>query len=260
MGEFYSPLVDGRNHFAPAGRAKIIRPYINIHCIMFIQANDLWKTYTNSLGQTDREVLCGLDLEVAKGEKVAIMGPSGSGKTTLLNLLGTLDVADRGSITIGGRLISGLSPAEMLAFRNRSAGFVFQFHHLLPQCTLWENVLLPTLAAKGSQADASRHAEELLNYMGVWEQRNNKPGELSGGECQRAAVARALINRPELLLADEPTGSLDAENATLLVDLLTQINKDMGVTLVIATHAAEIAGRMDRRCQIRNGKLECTQS
>ena len=226
---------------------------------MFLQAKDLWKTYTNSLGKTVREVLCGLDLEVAKGEKVAIMGPSGSGKTTLLNLLGTLDVADRGSITIGGRLISGMPQPEMLAFRNRQAGFVFQFHHLLPQCTLWENVLLPTIALKEGRADASIHAEELLKYMGVWEQRNNKPGELSGGECQRAAVARALINRPELLLADEPTGSLDAENASLLIDLLTRISEEMQVTLVIATHSAEIAGRMDRTCQIRNGRLECAR-
>lgn len=223
---------------------------------MYIEASNLWKAYTNSLGKTVSQVLKGLDLQVDRGEKIAIMGPSGSGKTTLLNLLATLDKADEGAIMIDGKHIRGMKPADMLAFRNKKTGFVFQFHHLLPQCTLLENVLLPALASKNAGQPAAQHAEELLTYMGIWSLRNNKPGELSGGECQRAAVARALVNKPDLLLADEPTGSLDAENASMLVDLLVRINHDMGVTMVIATHAPEVARQMDRVCLISDGRLQ----
>lgn len=224
--------------------------------IMYIEASNLWKAYTNNLGKRVSQVLKGLDMQVDGGEKIAIMGPSGSGKTTLLNLIATLDKADEGSIAINGENIRGMKPADMLAFRNKKMGFVFQFHHLLPQCTLLENVLLPTLASKHTQINPAQHAEELLTYMGIWSLRNNKPGELSGGECQRAAVARALVNKPELLLADEPTGSLDAENARLLIDLLVRINHDMGVTMVMATHAPEIAKRMDRVYLIDDGQLQ----
>ncbi len=223
---------------------------------MYIEARNLWKAYTNTLGKTVSQVLKGLDMQVHQGERVAIMGPSGSGKTTLLNLLATLDTADEGTITIDGLAIRGMKPADMLAFRNQKAGFVFQFHHLLPQCTLLENVLLPTLASEQQEVSAAQHAKELLTYMGIWSLRNNKPGELSGGEGQRAAVARALINKPELLFADEPTGSLDAENAGMLVDLLVRINHDMGVTMVIATHAPEIAKRMDKVYLISEGRLQ----
>lgn len=223
---------------------------------MFIAAKGLCKSYKNSIGKIDRDVLKELDLSVEKGDMIAIMGPSGSGKTTLLNILGTLDAADKGSLTVDGNQIFGMSNNEMLLFRNRSLGFVFQFHHLLPQCTLWENVLLPTLAIKTSQHQASLRAEQLLRYMNIWDVRNHKPAELSGGECQRAAIARALINQPALLLADEPTGSLDKENAELLAELLISINKETGVTLIVATHSSNMAGKMNKVYSLEDGKLQ----
>jgi lipoprotein-releasing system ATP-binding protein len=223
---------------------------------MQIKVENLIKTYQQSKGNAHREVLKSLNLEITEGEKVAIMGPSGSGKTTLLNLIGTLDVPTEGQIKIEGQLISEMSSEEMLYFRSKNVGFVFQFHHLLPQCTLLENVLLPSLTQKGDKKMFIQHAEELLTYLGVWKQRNNKPEALSGGECQRAAVARALSNKPKILLADEPTGSLDNKNATLLIDLLVDINQKMNITLIIATHSLEIAQRMDKIFTINDGKLE----
>jgi lipoprotein-releasing system ATP-binding protein len=222
---------------------------------ILIKAENLHKTYRNALGGAERQVLISLDLALGKKEKIAIMGPSGSGKTTLLNLIGTLDTPDSGVIRFEGRPLSDMDKNQVLAFRNQTAGFVFQFHHLLPQCTLLENVLLPTLPMKGDRSAASRRAGELLQFMGIWEQRHNKPAELSGGECQRAAVARALINQPKILLADEPTGSLDEENAALLMDLLMGINEEMGVSLVVATHSPAIARRMDKTYRIAEGKL-----
>lgn len=223
--------------------------------IPLLQAEDLHKTYRNTLEGAERPVLRGLSLELAAGGKVAVMGPSGSGKTTLLHLIGSLDRPDRGIIRYEGRSLSDMSERQVLAFRNRHTGFVFQFHHLLPQCTLLENVLLPTLPQKGRQSAAVQRAEELLRFMGIWERRQQKPGELSGGECQRAAVARALINGPRMLLADEPTGSLDEKNATVLMDLLTDINREMGIALVLATHAPAIAARMDCTYRIADGRL-----
>lgn len=222
---------------------------------MIINAKNLAKKYLQSHGGSEREVLINLDLEVLAGERIALMGPSGSGKTTLLNLLGTLDKPDKGQISIDNKLLSELSDNEILNFRNKKAGFVFQFHNLLPQCTIIENVLLPALPNKGDKSEIYKKAEDLLEYMGIWELRNNKPNELSGGECQRAAVARALINSPELILADEPTGSLDAKNAEALIDLLIDINKKMNVTLIIATHSKSIAKRMDKVYTIIEGKL-----
>jgi lipoprotein-releasing system ATP-binding protein len=223
---------------------------------MRITAKKLYKTYHKSLDAAKREVLTGLDMEINSGEKIAIMGPSGCGKTTLLNLLGTLDTPDSGEIILGEKKLNGLNQKEILALRNEQIGFVFQFHHLLPQCTLWENVLLPTLPQKGRKSVFYQRAEELLKFMGLWDYRNSKPGELSGGECQRTAVVRALINQPMLLLADEPTGSLDEKNARLLMDYLVNINRDMKITLVIATHSMEIAKRMDKVYGIRDGKLK----
>ncbi|MFO7999321.1 MAG: ABC transporter ATP-binding protein [Bacteroidales bacterium] len=222
---------------------------------MQIQVKNLYKTYRNTLGGIEREVLRGLNLQVGSGEKIAVTGPSGSGKTTLLNLIGTLDKPDKGEIHIGNLSLSDMKADQILSFRNRTAGFVFQLHHLLPQCTLLENVLLPTLPLKGDKTGFNDRAKDLLKLMGIWEQRDNKPGELSGGECQRAAVARALINQPRILLADEPTGSLDAKNADLLIDLLSSINKEMGITLLIATHAKSVSSRMDLVYGITEGKL-----
>lgn len=222
---------------------------------MQITATNIYKTYRKSLDAASRDVLLGLDMEVSSGEKLAIMGPSGSGKTTLLNLLGTLDNPDKGKIVFGNDDLGTLSESEILELRNRKIGFVFQFHYLLPQCTLWENVLLPTLPIKVDKKEFHQRAEELLKYMKLWEYRNSKPDELSGGECQRTAVARALINQPSLLLADEPTGSLDEKNAGQLMDLLVNINKEMGITLIIATHSIDIAQKMDKIFKIKNGKL-----
>jgi lipoprotein-releasing system ATP-binding protein len=227
---------------------------------MQISVNNLCKTYHKSLDKAKRVVLEGLNLDVPAGQKIAIMGPSGSGKTTLLKLLGTLDTPDSGQIVLGERDISALQSYEILKIRNREIGFVFQFHNLLPQLTLWENVLLPVLPRKEAKEESYRHASELLKLMGLYDYRNSKPDELSGGECQRAAVARALINRPGLLLADEPTGSLDQNNALMLMDLLIKINREMKVTLIIATHSAEIASLMDRIYSIRDGKLQSIAS
>jgi lipoprotein-releasing system ATP-binding protein len=223
---------------------------------MQITVTNLYKTYHKSLDSAKREVLKGLELKAASGEKIAIMGPSGCGKTTLLNLMGTLDTPDSGEIVLGDFRLKDLASNDILTLRNQRIGFVFQFHHLLPQCTLWENVLLPTLPQKGDKKDFHQRAEDLLNLMGLWEYRNSKPGELSGGECQRTAVARALINQPQILFADEPTGSLDEKNAGMLMDLLVRINSEMKITLVIATHSMEIAKRMDRIYGIREGKLK----
>jgi len=222
---------------------------------MNISIKNLSKSYRQSIGGSVRTVLSDLDLEIASGETVAIMGPSGSGKTTLLNLIGTLDKPDAGSIRLGSSLVSEMSEKVVLEFRNQQAGFVFQFHNLLPQCTLLENILLPTLPTKGDKSALHQWAVELMAFLGIQEQQNNKPGELSGGECQRAAVARALINAPTLLLADEPTGSLDQNNAVQLIDLLLDLHQKMNVTLVIATHSKTIAQRMDRIYTIQEGKL-----
>jgi lipoprotein-releasing system ATP-binding protein len=223
---------------------------------MQISASNLCKTYHKSLDKAKRVVLDGLSIEVPAGQKIAIMGPSGSGKTTLLNLLGTLDTPDTGKIVLEGRDISTLQSNEILRIRNKEIGFVFQFHNLLPQLTLWENILLPVLPRKEAKEECYQHASELLKLMGLYDFRYSKPSELSGGECQRAAVARALINRPGLLLADEPTGSLDQNNAMLLMDLLIKINQEMKLTLIIATHSMEIASRMDKIFSIREGKLQ----
>jgi ABC-type lipoprotein export system ATPase subunit len=222
---------------------------------MNISVKNLSKSYRQSMGGAVRTVLSDLDLEIASGETIAIMGPSGSGKTTLLNLLGTLDKPDSGSIKLGDKLVSDMTETEVLDFRNQQAGFVFQFHNLLPQCTLLENILLPTLPNKGDKSALHRWAVELMVFLGIQDQQNNKPSELSGGECQRAAVARALINAPTLLLADEPTGSLDQRNATQLIDLLLNLHQKMNVTLVVATHSKTIAQRMNRIYTIQEGKL-----
>lgn len=222
---------------------------------MLLTLKNIRKSYTSRYGKITRTVLNALDLSVERGEKIAIVGPSGSGKTTLLNLIGTLDIPDDGEIIFDGNEISSLNNNELAAFRNQKIGFIFQFHHLLPQLTLWENIMIPTLPMKTNPDIAGQRAEELLKTTGVWEQRYQKPGELSGGECQRAAVVRALINEPDLLLADEPTGALDEENATGLSKLLTGINEEKGITLIIVTHSMELAKKMDRIYLLKNGSL-----
>ena len=220
-----------------------------------IQAIHIHKSFQNELGHVDRKVLTDLNLEVEKSDCIALMGPSGSGKTTLLNILGTLDVPDQGDLLFDGQSVQAFKEKDLLEFRSRKIGFVFQFHHLLPQLNLLENVLLPTLAVGKSTRDDLGRAEQLLVDMNVWEQRFNKPGELSGGECQRAAVVRALMNRPEVILADEPTGSLDQVHADILMDHFLKINEKEGVTFIIATHANRIAERMNRVLRLENGGI-----
>ena len=204
-----------------------------------------------------RPVLNDLSLQVEEGERIAILGPSGSGKTTLLNLVGGLDSPDEGSVKFRGLDITSYSSEEIDRFRNREVGFVFQFHHLLPQCTLLENVLVPTLVRsdRATRAQDAQRAEALMKRVGIWEFRNKLPGILSGGECQRAAVVRAMINAPSILLADEPTGALDRENVENMANLLLELNQEDGLTLLVVTHSMDLARKMGRTLEIRNGVL-----
>ncbi len=200
------------------------------------------------------EVLADVSLQLAGGEAVAITGPSGSGKSTLLNILGALDLPTRGEVRFNGTNLSQLREVELATLRNRQIGFIFQLHHLLPQCTVLENVLIPTLTGKSTDADRSR-AAQLLERVGLQHRLTHRPGQLSGGECQRVAVARALINQPKLLLADEPTGSLDHANATALSQLLVELNREKGVALVVVTHSLELAKQLPRVLELRGGVL-----
>lgn len=196
------------------------------------------------------------DLSVARGESVAIVGPSGSGKTTILNLLGTLDMPDAGLLRFGGQDLTRLSNRELAEFRNRQIGFVFQQHHLLPQCSVWENVLLPTLAYPASNSsDGDERARRLLNRVGLGERTDHLPSQLSGGERQRAALVRALIQKPSLLLADEPTGALDRTSASEIGRLLVELNREEGITLITVTHSSELASLMGRMVTLVDGKL-----
>ncbi len=203
-------------------------------------------------------VLDGLDLAVRSGESLAVVGPSGCGKSTLLNIIGTLDRPGAGQVLLDGRDLTGLDDNALAALRSREIGFVFQLHHLLPQCTILENVLLPTLAARDTAAErrqAEARARGLLERVGLSHRLAHRPGELSGGERQRAAVVRALVNSPKLLLADEPTGSLDRASAENLGQLLVELNRADGVTLIVVTHSLELAGEMERVRQLRDGRL-----
>jgi ABC-type lipoprotein export system ATPase subunit len=223
---------------------------------MLLEIRDLTKTYRAPDGGDAVDVLRGVDLQMAAGETLSIVGPSGSGKSTVLNIVGALDKADSGEVLVDGRDIEKLGKDELAAYRSTTVGFIFQLHHLLPQCTILENVLVPTLAAPKAKREAARgRAEELLEAVGLKHRLNHRPGELSGGERQRVAVARSLINEPKLLLADEPTGALDRVNAAKLVDLLAELNRSRGVTLIMVTHAPELAQRMARVLELVDGKL-----
>jgi ABC-type lipoprotein export system ATPase subunit len=197
-----------------------------------------------------RTILDGISLTVEAGESVAIVGPSGSGKSTLLNLMGALDAPTAGTVKLNGRDLTGLLDEELAGIRNREIGFIFQAHHLLPQLTVLENALLPVLSGGPDERVLT-----LLQRVGLGRRLSLRPGQLSGGESQRVAVVRALINRPKLLLADEPTGALDHATAESLADLLVQLNREEGVALVTVTHWPALAQRMARRYELRDGKL-----
>jgi lipoprotein-releasing system ATP-binding protein len=211
------------------------------------------KSYRTPEGAETR-VLEGVDLRIEAGESLAIAGPSGCGKSTLLNILGTLDRPSSGSVKLDGRDALALPPAGLAALRGSFVGFVFQMHHLLPQCSILENALVPAIPS-GKAAEAEPRARKLLERVGLGHRLGHRPGRLSGGECQRAAVVRALVNRPKLLLADEPTGSLDRASAESLAALLAELNREEGVALVVVTHSSDLAARMGRVLELRDGRV-----
>lgn len=237
-----------------------------------LELADVTKRYAGPDGTNALGVLNHVSLLVARGESLAIVGPSGSGKSTLLQIIGTLDRPTTGRVLLDGCDLATLDERQLAQVRNQQIGFVFQAHHLLPHCSVWENVLVPTLAnmlpASGQQDHAAEpgdeprrketvegRAERLLKRVGLGERLRHRPGQLSGGERQRVAVVRALINQPQLLLADEPTGALDQLSAAALGQLLVELNREEGVTLIVATHALDLAKRMGRVLRLAEGEL-----
>lgn len=219
-----------------------------------LEAVGVHKRYEGPAGGA-LHVLRGVDLRVESGEAVAIIGASGAGKSTLLHIIGALDLPTEGDVRLGGTSIAGLPGPELAAVRNRHVGFVFQFHHLLKEFTALENVMMPRLIGGGRPADEAARARELLAAVGLAERTDHKPTELSGGEQQRVAVARALANEPLLLLADEPSGNLDHHTSQALHDLLFEIREQRGTSMVLVTHNLELAGRADRQLRLVDGIL-----
>ena len=212
-----------------------------------IEARNIVKRYG------DLEVLRGVDLDLAQGEIVSIVGPSGAGKTTLLQIIGTLDTPQQGEVRYEGKNVLALKDRELAHFRNRNIGFVFQFHQLLPEFTMLENVAIPALLGGDNRSDAYARARQLLERMHLADRLDHKPSQLSGGECQRVAVARALINSPKVILADEPSGSLDSQNKQELHQLFFELRDELGQTFIIVTHDEGLAAQADRTLHMRDG-------
>ncbi len=230
-----------------------IRPTSTADETPVIECQALGKTYAE--GGLHTPVFDGLDLTVRQRETVAILGASGAGKSTLLHLLGGLDVPTAGEVLVAGHRMNGLSDAERGRLRNRALGFVYQFHHLLPEFTARENVMMPVLLGGAEVPEADRRATALLEAVGLGHRLGHKPGELSGGERQRAAVARALVNNPGCVLGDEPTGNLDEKTASTVFELMLTLNREQGTSLVMVTHDRRLARRLDRVLELHEGKL-----
>jgi ABC-type lipoprotein export system ATPase subunit len=224
---------------------------------MLAELQHITKYYEQAGSGIRNQVLDNISMQISENERIAIVGPSGSGKSSLLNILGTLDKPSSGRVMLDGKDVNTMNENSLAEIRNTFIGFVFQMHHLLPQLTLLENVLLPLLPQKDKIILKSRNerALELIDRVGLVHHIQKYPSQLSVGECQRTAVVRALINQPRLLLADEPTGSLDADNAAQLAELLAELNREQNVALVIVTHSQELAGKMDKIYHLREGKL-----
>lgn len=220
-----------------------------------ISCVDLHKSFAE--GDLHVDVLRGINLQVSRGESIAIMGTSGSGKSTLLHLLGGLDIPNKGEISVVGKNTTSLTDAERGKLRNESLGFIYQFHHLLPEFTALENVAMPLLISDNCDAAAAANsAKELLEKVGLGDRLQHKPGELSGGERQRAAIARAMVTRPECILADEPTGNLDEKTADQVFELMLELKQDVGTSFIMVTHNQSLAEKMDKTYQLHDGLLE----
>ena len=216
-------------------------------CIRDRKGRNIWKSYDGL------EVLRGIDVDIEASSITSVVGKSGAGKSTLLHILGTLDTADKGEIIIDGKEVVNLSGQRLAAFRNQTLGFVFQFHHLIPEFSALENICIPAFIAKKTKKEAEMKAEQLLDYMGLSPRRNHKPSELSGGEQQRVAIARALVNNPKLVFADEPTGNLDTQTSSDIHRLFLNLKEELNQTFLIATHNVELAELSDFRLEMKDG-------